>query len=52
MKNTEAYSAGHHSADEQICSCFGVGRLCLADLVEGYLVETVGYFGLDGAIMS
>ena len=52
MKSTEVCSADHHSADEQICSCFGVGRLCLVDSVEGRLVETAGYFGLDAVIKS
>lgn len=48
-----AYSVDHlHSADEQICSCFGVGRLCFVGLVGGCLVETVGCFGLDGVIES
>ena len=52
MRSTGAYSADHHSIDEQICSCFGVGRLCLVDSVEGRLVETTGYFGLDEVIKS
>jgi hypothetical protein len=52
VRSTGAYSADHHSIDEQICSCFGVGRLCLVDSVEGRLVETAGYFGLDEVIKS
>lgn len=52
VKSTGAYSVDLHSADEQICSCFGVGRLCFVDWVGGRLVETASCFGLDGVIES